>query len=105
MPKQYKISLRTLNIPLERGGVRLTTHESNVVRNDGFALSCAAMDFTNCFGSDHNEGKQIISSLKECVRKEAMSVSETSLRNTGKLHIEHSLYVFDIAPVVDDSVL
>ena len=105
MSKQYKISLRTLNIPLASGGVRLNTHDSVISCDDGFALCCATLDFTNRFDSDHSEGKKLLVELKKRVQSEALHISETSLRRTGKLYIEDSLYVFTVVPVVEDSVL
>lgn len=105
LPKKYKFVLRTLNLPIESGGKRLTTHEREVHCDDGFSLCCAAIDFASNFGSDHNEGKKLIAELKKRVQSEAMHVSETSLRRTGQLHLEDSLYIFDITPIEESSCL
>lgn len=103
---KYKLCLRTLNIALESGGKKLCTHELVVNCHDGFDLCISVMNFVSNFGpGNHPDGKKLIIDLKKCVQSEVMHVSETSLRRTGKLYLEDSLYIFSVTPIEEASCL
>lgn len=96
---EYNITLKTLNIPLESGGVKLTHWSKNITCVNGFDLCCAALDFVNNFGAESQDGRKIIVDMKKAVETAARATDETSLRSSSKLHINDSLYMLTIVCV------